>query len=68
MEGRELLDAHVFNRRQEIEDCYKPFFSVDFLDCCFFSLLHIYLELKRTPCLTSICRKNDSQFDRKKET
>ena len=33
----------------------------------FFSDLYIYTELKSIRCSTSFCRKNDSQFDRKKK-
>ena len=33
----------------------------------FFSLFYTYLELKSIQCLTSFCRKKDSQFDKKKE-
>ena len=65
MEGRNVLDAQVFNGRQKLS--LEPFFSVDFWEFCIFSHFHIYLELKSICCSTSFCSKKDSQFDRKKD-
>ena len=67
MEGKNVLDAQVFNGRQKLlKLSLQPFFSVDFWEFCFFSHFHIYLELKSICCSTSFCSKKDSQFDRKK--
>ena len=61
VEGRKLLDAQVFNGRQKLlKLSLQTFFSMDFWEFC-------YLKLKNIRCSRSFCRKNDSQFDRKKE-
>ena len=68
MEGRKLLDAQVFNGGQKLlKPSLQSFFFCGFLRVLFFSHFYIYLELKSIRCSTSFCRKNDSQFDRKKE-
>ena len=66
MESRKLLDAQVFNGRQKL---LKPSLQTFFLWIFeSFVSFHTYiLELKSMCCSTSFCRKNDSQFDRKKE-
>ena len=40
---------------------------MDLWEFCFFSHFYACLDLKSIRCPTSFCRKNDSQFDRKKE-
>ena len=45
----------------------QSFFFCGFLRVLFLSHFYTYLELKSIRCSTSFCRKNDSQFDRKKE-
>ena len=59
MDGRKLLYARVVNGQQ-------TFFSVDFWVSFLFTFVYI-LGVKKQSCLTSFCRKNDSQCDRKKE-
>ena len=66
IEGRELLYDQVFNEKQRLlKLLLQTFFSVDFWEFSFFSHLYTYVELKSIRCVTSFCRKNDSQFDRK---
>ena len=49
MEGRELLDAHVFNRRQEIERLLQTFFFRGFFRLLFlFSIAYILGVKKNT--------------------
>ena len=68
IEGRKLLDPQVSNGRQKLlKLSLQTFFSVDFCEFCFFSNFYTYLELKSIRYSTSFCRRNDSQFDRKKE-
>ena len=68
MECRKLLDAQVFNGWQKLlKQLLQTVFSVDFWEFCFFSHFYTYLELKSIHFPTSFSRKNDSQFDRKKE-
>ena len=55
MEGRKLLD---------VQGSLQTFFSVDFWEFCFSSHFYTCLVLNS---MHSFCRKNDSQFDRKKE-
>ena len=67
MEGREQLDAHVFNGRQKIVKPIVTNIVVPWNFEIFFSLLYTYLELKSLYCSTNFCPKKYSQFDRKKE-
>ena len=68
IEGKKLLDAQVFNGRQKLlKLSSQTSFFVDFWEFYFFSHFHTHLDLKSIRCSTSFCRKNDSQFDRKKE-
>ena len=49
MEGRELLDAHVFNRRQEIERLLQTLFFRGFFRLLFlFAIAHILGVKKHT--------------------
>ena len=65
MEGRKLLDAQVFNGRQKLlKLSFETFFVWIFESFLHF---HTYLDLKSIRCSTSFSRKNNSQFDRKKE-
>ena len=68
MEGMISVDTHVFNGRQKIaKQTYR------YKHCCsvifeIFISFYTNLELKSIHCLTSFCRKKNSQFDRKKGT
>ena len=62
MEDGRMLDAHIFNGC--ITNIVVSWIFEIFLS---FALFYAYLELKSIHCLTSICRKKDSRFDRKKE-
>ena len=64
MEGRKLLDAQVFNGRQILLKVYLQTFFLWIFES--FVPFHTFIN-KCIRCSTSFCRKNDSQFDRKKE-
>ena len=69
MEDRKLLDAQVFNRTAEIAETIVTNFFIlcGFLRVLFHFTLSIILRFKKHSCSISFCRKNDSQFDKKKE-
>ena len=71
MEGRKLLDAHVYNGWHEntkpiVTNIIVPWIFEIFVSFHYF--IHTYMELKSIHYLISFCRKKDSQYDRKKET
>ena len=69
MEGRKLLDAHVINGRQEIAkpivtSTVAPWIFEIFVSLDYF----VHTWSQKAYCLTSFCRKKDSQLRRKEET
>ena len=61
MEGRKLLDAHIFNGRQEIAKPIVTNIVVPWIFEIFISILCI-LGVKNIYCLKRSCCKKDSQF------
>ena len=68
MEGRKLLYAQVFIGRQKLLKLLLDSVFMWIFEFRFFSHLYTYVELKSIRGSTRFYRKNDSQFDRKKES
>ena len=67
MEGRKLLYTQVFIGRQKLLKLLLDSVFMWIFEFRFFSHLYTYVELKSIRGSTRFYRKNDSQFDRKKE-